>query len=107
LNPLSNHTVERGARKGSARPSLSTSADSMLPPKLGLRTKLCLVAAFAAIGLVWIYLGSPAQRFRMSEGDSCRDKCTKIQKSWRLVAEQPKGMVSQGKYDGPWSCECY
>jgi hypothetical protein len=72
-----------------------------------MRTKVAVVAVFAGVGLIWLYVGSPTQRFRMSEEDLCRDKCTTIQKSWRLVPQHPKGMVPPGKYDGPWSCECY
>lgn len=79
----------------------------MPAPKLSLRTKVAIVAVFAGLGLLWLYVGSPAQRFKISEEDMCRDKCVKLQKSSRLVPQYPKGMVSQGKYDGPWSCECY
>ena len=79
----------------------------MRAPKLSWRTKAAIVAAFVGVGLLWLYVGSPAQRFRMSEEDSCREKCAKVQKSSRLVSHYPKGMVSEGKYDGPWTCECY
>jgi hypothetical protein len=79
----------------------------MRAPTLSLRTKVAVVAVFAGIGLVWLYVGSPAQRLKMSEEDLCRDKCANLQKSWRLVPQYPKGMVPQGKYDGPWSCECH
>lgn len=79
----------------------------MQTPRLSLRTTMALVAVFVGIGLIWMYAGSPAQRFRMREEDVCRAKCTSVQKSWRLVPQYPKGMVGQGKYDGPWSCECY
>jgi hypothetical protein len=76
-------------------------------PALSLRIKIAIVAAFAAIGLISLYVGSPAQRYKLSEEDLCRDKCASLQKSSRLVPQYPKGMVSPGKYDGPWSCECY
>jgi hypothetical protein len=79
----------------------------MPAPKLSLRTKLAIVAVFAALGLMWVYVGSPAQRFKMSEEQHCREKCANLQKSSRLVSQYPKGMVSESKYDGPWSCECY
>jgi hypothetical protein len=79
----------------------------MPAPKLSLRTKLAVVAVLAAIGSIWIYVGSPAQRFKLNEEKLCRDKCSSVQKPWRLVPQYPKGMVSEGKYDGPWSCECY
>jgi hypothetical protein len=79
----------------------------MPAPKLSLRTKVSIVAVFVGVGLIWLYVGSPAQRFRISEEEVCRDKCAKVQKSSRLVSQYPKGMVSQEKYDGPWSCECY
>jgi len=79
----------------------------MPAPKLSLRTKVAVVAVLVGVGLLWIYVGSPAQRFKMSEEGLCRDKCASVQKSWRLLPQYPKGMVSQGKYDGPWSCECY
>lgn len=79
----------------------------MPAPKLPMLTKLAIVAVFVLVGLIWLYVGSPAQRFRMSEEEVCRDKCAQSQKSSRLVSHYPKGMVGEGKYDGPWSCECY
>jgi hypothetical protein len=79
----------------------------MPAPQLSLRTKVGVVAALAALGLIWLYVGSPGERFKSSEEGVCRDKCTGLQKSSRLVPQNPKGMVSQGKYEGPWSCECY
>jgi hypothetical protein len=79
----------------------------MPAPKLSGRIKVTIVAVFAGLGLLWLYVGSPAQRFRMSEEQVCHDKCAKLQKSSRLVSQYPKGMVSGGKYDGPWTCECY
>lgn len=79
----------------------------MPAPKLSTRAKVAVLAVFVGVGLIWLYVGSPAQRFKMSEEDLCRDKCANIQKSSRLVRQYPKGMVGPGKYDGPWSCECY
>ena len=79
----------------------------MPAPRANKRTKVAVVAVFAGVGLIWLYIGSPIQRFRASEEDLCRDKCATLQKSWRLVTQHPKGMVSPGKYEGPWSCECY
>jgi hypothetical protein len=79
----------------------------MQAPKLSLRTKVALVALFAGMGLVWLYVGSPAQRFKTSEANLCHDKCAKLQKTWRLVPQHAMGMISEGKYDGPWSCQCY
>ena len=72
-----------------------------------MRIKAALVAVFVGVGLVWTYLGSPTQRFKLSEEQLCRDKCATVQKSSRLVPQHPKGTVPEGKFDGPWSCECY
>ena len=79
----------------------------MLAPRVNKRTKVSVIAVFVGLGLIWVYIGSPIQRFRLSEEDLCRDRCATHQKSWRLVPQHPKGMVSPGKYDGPWICECY
>lgn len=71
------------------------------------RAKITIVLVFIAVGLVGFYLGNPLQRFRADEEAACRDKCTTMQRSGRLVPTLPPGSVAQGKYDGPWSCECY
>lgn len=79
----------------------------MAQPKITIRTKLIIAVVFVAVGLIGLYVGSPVQRYRESEENSCREKCAKLQKSSRLVSQYPPGMLGPGKYDGPWSCECY
>ncbi len=79
----------------------------MTQPKVTLRTKLAIVAAFLAVGLVGLYVGSPIQHYRESEETMCRDKCKKLERSWRLVSQNPVGAVNPGRYDGPWKCECF
>ena len=79
----------------------------MTQPKLTRRTKLAILAVFISAGLIGLFLGSPVQRYREAEENSCREKCAKLQKASRLVSQDPLGMVGPGKYDGPWNGECY
>ncbi len=53
------------------------------------------------------FLGSPAHKFHASQDEACRARCADIRKFHRLVPALPAGAVPQGRYDGPWNCECY
>jgi hypothetical protein len=75
--------------------------------KLSTRLKITIFAVFVAIGFAGFYLGNPIERFRMNEQQACDEKCKKLNKLSRLVPALPPGTVAQGKYDGPWTCECY
>jgi hypothetical protein len=77
------------------------------PRKVGLGTKLAIVAALSGIGLSWLFLGSPIQWYRDSEERVCRTQCDKVNKFSRLVSQNPVGSLTRGRYDGPWRCECY
>ena len=83
--------------------------DTPAPKKktLGFRTLLSIVAAFSAIGLWWVFIGSPTQWYRESEERACRAQCDKANKFSRLVSQNPVGSLTAGRYDGPWRCECY
>jgi hypothetical protein len=76
-------------------------------PRLTRRTKLVIIGVFAIVGLLGLYFGGPLQRFRSSEESACHEKCAKLQRSSRLVSPYSQGTVGQGRYDGPWKCECY
>jgi hypothetical protein len=75
--------------------------------KVGLGTKLAIVTALSAVGLWWLFVGSPIQWYRDSEERACRAQCDKLNKFSRLVSQNPVGSVNPGRYDGPWRCECY
>ena len=79
----------------------------MPAPKLSTRLKITVLTVFAVAGLASLYIGSPIERFRMNEEEACEDKCKKLNKVSRLVPARPAGTIGQGKYDGPWTCECY
>jgi hypothetical protein len=75
--------------------------------KVGLRTKVAIVAALSVVGLWWLFVGSPIQWYRESEERACQTQCDKTNRFWRLVSQNPVGSLTSGKYDGPWRCECY
>ena len=75
--------------------------------KLSRRLKFTICGVFIAAGLAGFFLGNPIERFRANEQQACYDKCKGLNKASRLVPALPPGSVSRGKYDGPWTCECY
>ena len=79
----------------------------MAQAKLNWRMNLVIFGVFVVLGLIWLFLGSPAQRSRENEESACRDACAKLDRASRLIPAIPAGSVPQGKYDGPWNCECY
>ena len=89
-------------RRGKTR----TLAD-MQALKLSTRLKVAIFAVFIAIGIGGFFLGNPIERFRVNEQQACDEKCKKQNKFSRLVPARPPGSVGQGRYDGPWTCECY
>ena len=79
----------------------------MSAPKLTRRLKFTIFGVFILAGALGFLLGNPIERFRVNEDQACLDKCKTQNKFSRLVPALPPGSVSQGKYDGPWTCECY
>jgi hypothetical protein len=73
------------------------------------RRKMTVVvlAVFVAVGVLGAFFGSPLERFRRSEASLCQDKCAALNRASRLVPALPPGSVGPGRYDGPWTCECF
>jgi hypothetical protein len=69
--------------------------------------KFVVFAVFFAVGVAGFFLGNPAHRLQASQDEACRARCADVRKFHRLVPALPPGAVPQGKYDGPWNCECY
>lgn len=78
----------------------------MKESRISLRTKLAIIAVFIAAALFGIFIGSPAQRYKASEEEACRDRCAKVKMSGSLISQNPVGPLTKGGYDGPWKCEC-
>ena len=79
----------------------------MAAPKLSRRLKLTILGVFVGVGVIGFLLGNPLGRFRANEEQACSDKCKALARSSRLVPALPPGSAGMGKYDGPWTCECY
>jgi hypothetical protein len=69
--------------------------------------KVIIFVVFFAAGVAGLILGNPMQKLRASEDEACHATCANRHKFHRLVPALPPGSVAQGKYDGPWTCECY
>lgn len=78
----------------------------MKVPRISLRTKLAIVAAFVVIALIGAFVGNIAERYKASEAQACREHCAKAHRSGELVSQNPVGGMTGLKYDGPWRCEC-
>jgi len=66
-----------------------------------------ILAVFIAIGVVLFFVPNPLRLWKQSEEAACREQCTRLQKSWRLVPANPNQLIPLGKFDGPWTCQCY
>ncbi len=72
--------------------------------------KAAVFAVIFAAGVAGFFLGSPAHKLQASQDEACRVRCADAHKFHRLVPlvpAPPSSSVPQGKYDGPWNCECY
>lgn len=74
--------------------------------EISRRTKLLIAVVFLGVAIITLILPGPLGLMEREEA-MCREKCSKAQKGWRLVPAHPPPMVSSGKFDGPWTCECY
>ena len=69
--------------------------------------KSAVFAVFFAAGVAGFFLGTPAHKLEASQDEVCRARCADLRKFHRLVPAPQSGPAPQGKYDGPWNCECY
>lgn len=77
-------------------------------PRVSWRTKVIIAAVFAIVAVIFFFGPSPVGLWRQSEEAACEKKCSELKKFWRLVpAYPPSQQVPRGKFDGPWTCECY
>jgi hypothetical protein len=76
-------------------------------PRMSRRAKLAIAAAFVVVGLIFFFGPSPVGLWRQSEQAACEKKCSELKKFARLVPAHPPTQVPQGKFEGPWTCECY
>jgi hypothetical protein len=75
--------------------------------RLARFAKIAIFAVFFAAGAAGFFLGSPAHKLQASQDEVCRARCANLGKFHRLVPALPGGAPPQGRYDGPWHCECY
>lgn len=79
----------------------------MSQSRLSWRAKLAIIAVFVIVGVALLFVPSPLSHLKQNEEATCREKCSQLQKSWRLVPAIPNELLPPGKFNGPWTCECH
>lgn len=79
----------------------------MADPTLTRVAKIIIFLLFIGAGIAGFFLGNPVHRLEASQDEACRARCANMQKFHRLVPIPPAGSAPQGRYGGPWNCECY
>lgn len=71
------------------------------------RLNAIIIAAFAITGVLFYFGPSPLGLWRQNERAACEKKCSELKRSARLVPARSLNQIPQGKFEGPWRCECY